>query len=163
MTTARSACRTGAQSSRYTTRLQFGEVQRGSRDTFLRPIAAICDLVAASLLVVLTGCGLCSDEIVATAASADGLRRATINSRNCGATTAFVNRLNVSVPERSRPVEALVGELCMAAPGDAELRWEGSDLVVTCKKCCPERIQTKISAVGDTKLRFEGFDRPKSR
>jgi len=31
----------GAQSSRYTTRLQFAEVQRGSRDTFLRPIAAI--------------------------------------------------------------------------------------------------------------------------
>ncbi len=137
-------------------------MRHGSQGELLRPVSAACDLGMACVLMMLTGCGLCSDEIVATAVSADGQRKATINSRNCGATTAFVNTLSVSVPELRRPVETLRGELCMAGPGDAELRWEGDDLIVICKNCCPERLQSKISTVGKTRLRFEGFDRPKS-
>lgn len=96
--------------------------------------------------------------------SRDGRRKATLRSRNCEATTAFFNTLDVSVPEDTFQGEASSGELCVAASSDAELRWEGDDLVVTCKlkSCCPDRIESKKETVGKSKIRFEGFEQPKS-
>jgi hypothetical protein len=98
------------------------------------------------------------------AMSADGKRRATLNSRNCGATTAFFNTLSVSVPELGRSVEALGGELCIGRSDDVYLQWEGDDLLVACRResCCPERIESKTETVGKTRIRFVGFERPKT-
>lgn len=39
---------------------------------------------------------VCSDDIVGVASSADGTRRAVVSVRNCGATTSFVTRVEVS-------------------------------------------------------------------
>jgi hypothetical protein len=71
-----------------------------------RSHTAAFDLLVGCLLMMPSGCGLCSDEIVATAVSPDGRRMATLKSRNCGATTAFFNTLDVSVPENTFQVEA---------------------------------------------------------
>jgi hypothetical protein len=113
-----------------------------------------------ALSVALSACGLCSDDIVAQAVSRDGQRKAWLNSRNCGATTAFYNTLSVEVPEEWGAVEVMSGELCMWRSDDATLRWEGDDLVLRCKSCCPERMESKTEKVGRTTIRFEGFDGP---
>lgn len=114
--------------------------------------------LSGGLFVAMSACGLCSDDIVAQAVSRDGQRKAWLNSRNCGATTAFYNTLTVEVPEQRLAAEAMSGELCMWRSDDAALRWEGDDLVVTCKSCCPERMESKTEKVGRTTIRFEGFE-----
>ena len=70
---------------------------------------------------------------------------------------------NHSAAEQWLVVEAMSGELCMWRSDDAVLRWEGDDLVVTCKSCCPERMESKTEKVGRTTIRFEGFEDYKQR
>ena len=119
--------------------------------------------LSGGLFVALSAYGLCSDDVVAQAASRDGQRKAWLNSRNCGATTAFYNTLTVEVPEEWSAVEVMSGELCMWRSDDAALRWEGDDLFVTCKSCCPERMESKTEKVGRTTIHFEGFDVPPTK
>lgn len=110
--------------------------------------------------LTLSACGLCADDIVARATSKDGTRRAWMNSRNCGATTAYANTLTVEVPEKWFSTEALFGELCIASSEDVRLRWEGDDLMVTCLTgdCCPDRIRTRVEKVGNSRVLLEGFE-----
>ena len=116
----------------------------------------------AGLSVALSACGLCSDDIVGQAVSSDGQRKAWLTSRNCGATTSYANTLTVEVPEKWWAVKALQGELCIGSSDDVSLRFDGDDLVVTCKTgvCCPDRIYTRVDTVGRTKIALEGFGAP---
>jgi len=120
------------------------------------------NLALCGLFVALSACGLCSDDIVAQAVSRDGQRKAWLNSRNCGATSAYANTLTVEVPEQWWAIEALHGELCIGSSEDVSLRWDGDDLVVTCKtdNCCPDRAYARVETVGRTKILVEGFRTP---
>ena len=123
-----------------------------------RSVSTATKLLLLGVIGTVSACGLCGDDIVAQATSHDGRRKAILNVRNCGATTDYNNWLTVEVPEKWWTVTALSGELCMHRPDDAELRWDGNDLVVTCKRCCPERLRSKTETVGKTTIRFEGFE-----
>jgi hypothetical protein len=127
----------------------------------VRALAAI--IVTACVAAVAGGCGLCADDIVADVTSKDGTRRAWMNSRNCGATTAYANTLAVEVPEHWFRTEALFGELCIGSSEHVRLRWEGDDLMVTCLSgdCCPDRIRTRVEKVGRSRIVLEGFELPK--
>lgn len=86
-----------------------------------------------------------------------------MNSRNCGATTAYANTVTVEVPENWFSTEALFGELCIGSSEQVRLRWEGDDLVVMCLSgnCCPDRIDVRRERVGRSRILLEGFEPPK--
>ncbi|HWB85680.1 MAG TPA: hypothetical protein VG675_16165 [Bryobacteraceae bacterium] len=57
-------------------------------------------------VVVLTGCGLCSNQIVKEVPSPDGTKKAIIFVRDCGATTGFSTDVSVINANETLPSSA---------------------------------------------------------
>lgn len=103
-------------------------------------------------LVVMTGCGLCSDEIVQTTQSPDRSLQATWFVRDCGATTDYSTIVSIDRPHSSR-----VSIIVFVAKGDHTIKvnWTGKhSLSVECPNCDHADIVKAVERLGDIDVSF---------
>jgi hypothetical protein len=107
-----------------------------------------------ALLLLMTSCGLCGEKVLREVTSPEKTRRALLYERNCGATTNYVQHVNIAgaqvglAPDSYGVVKT--NEVFVAdGSSQIELIWRSeSELVVKCSSCSsPAKQDTEIENI----------------
>ncbi len=101
-----------------------------------------------------TSCGLCSNQLVRTARSPDGIVEATWYVRSCGATTDVSTMVSVHQPNSSYTDDS---DLVFVAKGKyiLELSWSGPrELIIGCEGCLRKNVFRETTHIGDIDVAF---------
>jgi hypothetical protein len=107
-----------------------------------------------TLAVVMTGCNLCSKDVIQEVRAPEGVLAATWYVRNCGATTDFSTLVSVHRAENSYTEEA---DLVFVAKGKKRLRLEWASphqLSIACEECGRNNVFKEVTKFGDVEIQF---------
>lgn len=107
---------------------------------------------AALLACLMSGCGLCSDEVASEVVSPDGVLAATWFVRNCGATTDFSSIVSVHrKSEGYRDDQDIV--FVVAGRAHLVITWIGPNtLSIECADCRRADIFRQVAAFGSVDI-----------
>lgn len=109
---------------------------------------------ATAAVMLMTSCGLCSNQLVRAARSPDGTVEATWYVRNCGATTDFSTMVSVHQPNGSYTDDS---NLVFAAKGryNLKLSWAGPrELTIDCEGCSRKNVFRETIRLGNIDVNF---------
>ena len=118
----------------------------------MRVFAVLLTAVA----MVMTGCSICSTEVVQGSRSPDGVLQATWYTKNCGATTDFSTMVSVHRPDSSYKDDS---DSVFVAKGKQtiKLTWAAPhQLSVQCASCERAVIFREVTKIGDIDVSFPG-------
>ncbi len=100
----------------------------------------------------LCGCGLCKDEILEEITSPDGKWTATVQTRDCGATTAEYIAVNLhDVKHKNLDIENDV--FVTKYVHRLHVSWNGNDsLVLNCENCVAHDVEKKLDKHGTVQI-----------
>jgi hypothetical protein len=111
---------------------------------------------ALALLFVITGCNLCSDEVIADIASPDGSLVATAWVRDCGATTPFFTSVAFRSPDQSFPEADKALFVVSKRLKRISLQWrDAKTLEIRCDECPRYEISNQRVAFGDVDIVYD--------
>ncbi len=128
--------------------------------------AVLAALTITISLLLLSGCGLCGNEILSESLSPDGSKRAVLFSRNCGATTDYSWQISILGAKEVLPDDggnAFVADTDHGAVQEmkVEVDWKDSDHLIV---SYPEhaRVFHQSTMVRGVRISYEKMKHPPS-
>jgi hypothetical protein len=109
-----------------------------------------------AVAMVMTGCSVCSTDVLQGSRSPDGILQATWYTKNCGATTDFSTMVSVHRPDSSYKDDS---DVVFVAKGKQtiKLTWVAPhQLSVQCASCERATIFREVTKIGDIDVLFPG-------
>jgi len=108
--------------------------------------------IACILLLALSGCEPCSNDIISELVSPDGNRKIVIFSRNCGATTGFNTQATILKKNQSLPDDG--GNIFILDQGEATAEWKNNAEILV-RVDSSARFFKKESALNDVTIFYQ--------
>jgi hypothetical protein len=108
-----------------------------------------------AFLLALAGCGVCSEEVIGSARSRDGVLTATWFVKDCGATTDFSTGVSV---HRSDSTFKDDGDIVFVVKGRGSLSllWDGPrSLRIECGGCSRQNVFRRVTSLGDVDISYK--------
>jgi hypothetical protein len=106
------------------------------------------------LALLCSGCGSCGDEVTSESIGPDRASKATLFTRNCGATTDFSTIVSIHRPDNSFSDE---GDFVFVAKGQGniQLKWiSAKALEIHCEGRERKYVFRRVTALGDIDISY---------